>query len=307
MVVTLTGANLFAIREALEGIIAPFTVEHGDIAIERLDGEQTDIVRIRASLQSPPFLSARKMVVIRNAGTNKQFVESAATLLGDMPATTDLIMVEPKLDKRSVHYKYLKQATEFHDLEELNAASLARWVNETVSAQGGTITASDAQLLIGRVGDSQQLLLHAIEKLTLYSSHIDRQSIELLTDQTPQGQVFQLLEAAFGGQRQQAIRLYQEQREQKVDPLQIIAMLTWQLRVLALIQSAGNRPADVIATQAKLSPFVVHKSYGLARTLSRGRLRQLVSGLLALDVRAKREPVDLDEALQNYLLTLSMQ
>lgn len=307
MVVTLTGANLFAIREALEGIIVPFTVEHGDIAIERLDGEQTDIVRIRASLQSPPFLSARKMVVIRNAGANKQFVESAATLLGDMPATTDLIMVESKLDKRSVHYKYLKQATEFHDLEELNAASLARWVNETVSAQGGTITASDAQLLIGRVGDSQQLLLHAIEKLTLYSSHIDRQSIELLTDQTPQGQVFQLLEAAFGGQRQQAIRLYQEQREQKVDPLQIIAMLTWQLRVLALIQSAGNRPADVIATQAKLSPFVVHKSYGLARTLSRGRLRQLVSGLLVLDVRAKREPVDLDEALQNYLLTLSMQ
>jgi len=42
----------------------------------------------------------------------------------------------------------------------------------------------------------------------------------------------------------------------------------------------------------------------VARELGSKRLRQLVRELAGLDARAKRERIDLDEALQHFLLTL---
>jgi DNA polymerase III delta subunit len=81
-------------------------------------------------------------------------------------------------------------------------------------------------------------------------------------------------------------------------------MLAWQLHVLALIKTAGSRSAEQIAAQAKLNPFVVRKSQGLARHLSLEQLKQLIEELLQVDLKLKTVAVDADEALQLYLLRL---
>ncbi len=158
-----------------------------------------------------------------------------------------------------------------------------------------------------RVGASQQLLSNELEKLLLYDPRISRRTIDSLTDATPQGTIFQLLEAAFAGDRARALRLYAEQRALKVEPPQIIAMLAWQLNVLAIIKTAGERSSDTIAREAKLNPFVVQKSRNIARDISLARLKGLVSGLLKIDTRIKRTNTDPDEALRHYLLTLATE
>jgi DNA polymerase III delta subunit len=155
------------------------------------------------------------------------------------------------------------------------------------------------------VGANQQLLTGELDKLVLYQPEITQATIELLTEPTPQSTIFELLEAAFGGNTKRALMLYREQRALKVEPQQIIAMLAWQLHVLALIKTAGERSIDEIARDAKLNPFVVRKSAGIARQLTLTQLRTLVSNLLGLDVRLKSESLDADEALQHFLLRLS--
>ena len=102
-----------------------------------------------------------------------------------------------------------------------------------------------------------------------------------------------------------SIGLYEEQRAQKVEPAQIIAMLTWQLHVLAVIKAAGDRPVDQVAKEAKLNPFVVRKSQAVVKKLSIARLRSLVGDLLKIDIDSKTKGVDLDAALERYLLGLS--
>jgi DNA polymerase III delta subunit len=139
----------------------------------------------------------------------------------------------------------------------------------------------------------------------LYDPKITRQTIDLLTEPTPQSTIFQLLEAAFAGNSRRAMQLYAEQRALKVEPSQIVAMLAWQLHVLAIIKTAGERGVDTIANEAKLNPFVVRKSQSIARNLSLARLKKLVSELLKIDVASKRTSIDPDEALQHYLLALA--
>ena len=156
-----------------------------------------------------------------------------------------------------------------------------------------------------RVGANQQLLSNELDKLLLYDANISRRTIDVLTDPTPQSTIFQLLEAAFAGNSKRALQLYAEQRALKVEPVQIIAMLTWQLHVLAIIKTAGDRSIDVIAQEAKLNPFVVRKSQAIAQSLTLTELKKLVTDLLKIDTASKRTNLDPDEALQHYLLALA--
>jgi len=305
VITTLTGENAFGLGEELRKLTAAFLAEHDEFGLERVDGEEAEYGRIAETLTSLPFLADRKLVVLRKPSANKEFIDKAEELLAGVPDTTDVVIVEPKLDKRLSYYKLLKKQTDFREFKELDPGGLARWLVAEAGEKGGKLSSADANYLVQRVGANQQLLANELEKLLLHDAQITRQSIELLTIATPQSTIFELLEAAFAGNAKRTMQLYREQRQLKVEPPQIVAMLAWQLHVLALIKAARDRSAEQIAGEAKLSPYVVKKSQGIARKLTIAQLKTLVADLLDIDVRSKRVGLDTDEALQNYLLKLA--
>lgn len=305
MIRVLTGENSFALQAELQRVVAEFVVEHGELAVERIDGEEAEYPRITEALSSLPFLADQKLVVLRAPSTNKQFAEKFEQLLAEISETTEVIIVEPKLDKRLVYYKYLKKLDGFQEFAALDVNGLAAWLVAEAKARGGTLSSADARFLVERSGAGQQGLANELEKLLLYEPKISRQSIEQLVEPTPLSTIFNLLEAAFSGNAKRALGLYSEQRALKVEPPRIIAMLAWQLQILAIIKTAGERSASQIASEAKLNPYVVQKSQGIARSLSLARLRELISDLLDIDRRLKRTNLNADDALQHYLLKLA--
>lgn len=304
MIVTITGANDLLRKKELDSIVQSFLAEHGDMAIERFDGEETPSDRMAESIQSLPFLSARKLVVLREPGKQKSFAESIAVILESAAESTDLVIYEPKLDKRGTYYKTLKKVTDYRELGELDAPALARWAGEYVAEKGGKLTASDAKLLIDRIGPNQQLLKSELDKLLAYDDTVTRETIELLVERLPQSTVFELMDAAFSGNSQKTFDLYREQRALKVEPQAILAMLAWQLHTLAVVKAGAPRTADQIAKEAKLNPFVVRKTQAIARKLSIEQIKTLIRELLEIDIALKRTSIDADEALQMFLMRL---
>lgn len=302
---SLTGENSFGLSEELNRLTRDFLGANSDLALQRIDAEEADFTSIREALTSLPFLSDKKLVVLRSPSKQKEFVENFEQLLDEIPETTDVIIVEPKPDKRLTYYKTLKSKTQLEEFKPLDAAGLANWLVQTAKAEEGQLSSGDARYLVERVGQDQQLLSSELDKLLLYDKHVTRQTIDLLTEPNPQSTIFELLDAAFAGRQEQAMKLYNEQKALKVEPAQIIAMLAWQLNAMAIIKTAGDRSSDDIAREAKLNPFVVRKSLGLTRQISYQDLKQKVSGLLDIDTRSKRTELDVDEALQNYLLSLA--
>lgn len=304
MIVTLTGPNDHARKAELSTRLETFSAEHGDMAVERLDGEEATADRMQGALASLPFLTARKLVVLREPGKQKGFSEHISETLQAAADTTDVIIYEPKLDKRGTYYKTLKKETEFKEFAELDAGGLARWASVYAKDRGGQLSSMDARLLVERIGPTQQLLQSELDKLLTYDPAITSQTIELLTEPTPASTVFELLDAAFAGKTKRAFELYREQRALKVEPQAIIAMLAWQLHVLAVVKAGGAQTPDHIAKQAKLNPFVVRKSLGLTRHLTLEHIKRLITDLLHLDMQLKRSNLDADEALQLYLLKM---
>lgn len=302
---TLTGSNGFALKRELDARVADFVNQHGDMALERLDGEEAEFSRLTEALQSLPFLVINKLVVLRAPGANKQFVEKFEELLPTISETTDVVIVEPKLDKRTQYYKALKNKTELKEFNELDAPQLARWLVEAAKERQGSLSFGDANYLVERVGTDQYLLHNELTKLLDYDPKITRETINLLTEPSPQSTIFELIDAAFNGRTKRAIELYAEQRKLKVEPQQIVAMLAWQLHTMALLKAAGDRTPDQIAREAKLNPFVVRKNLPLVKKLTMAELKDLVARVLELDIQLKSQSIDADDALQHLLLTIS--
>lgn len=302
---SLIGSNSFALQKQLREISGVFIKEHGDLAVERIDGEEASYEQIQAAIDSVPFLSAKKLIIIQSLSSNKQSAEKIDELLSKIDDATDVVFVEPKPDKRGTYYKTLKKKTELEEFGEPDEHSLGRWLVQAAKSQDASLSAGDATYLIGRVGANQQLLANELVKLASYDPKITRQTIDLLTEASPEGTIFNLLDAAFSGNTKRTMELYDSQRAQKVEPQAILAMITWQLYPVVLIKSAGHRGPDEIARDAKMSPFVIRKSKTIADRLSNSELQAILDQMTDLDRRLKSEPIDADEAVRYVLMTIA--
>ena len=304
MIVTLAGGNFYMLKRRLDEIIGAFVKDHGELALQRIDAEAAEPQAILEAVQSLPFLADRKLVVLRNLGANKVAAEQIEQIIDSTGQSTDLIFYEPFPDKRTSYFKVLKSKTELEEYGEPDVQSLAGWLAAEAKKQGGEISHADANYLVERVGADQQQLAGELDKLLTYEPMITRENIDLLSVKTPQSKVFDLLDAAFGGNKNRALELYAEQRAQMVEPQAILAMIAWQLRLLAVAKTAGSRDSRRIAADAGLNPYPVQKAQSLASKISDERLKEMVREALVIDEKGKTSMIDLDEALKTYIITL---
>jgi DNA polymerase-3 subunit delta len=243
-------------------------------------------------------------VVLRALGSSKSASGQIEQIISSAGDTTDIIFYEPSVDKRTVYFKVLKSQTQLEEYTDLDTHSLAKWLIDEAKTQGGEISPGDANYLVERVGTNQEQLANELAKLATYEPKISRANIDLLTQKTPQSKVFDLLDAVFSGNKAKALELYGEQRAQKVEPQAIMAMIAWQLDLIALAMYGKGRDANQIAKDSGLSPYPITKAQRLAGKMDESKLKDMVSEALRLDELSKTTPLDLDEALKTYIVTL---
>lgn len=304
MIITLVGNNSFGTRNRLDELTSKFVAKYGDLALEHFDGEDNEASVIIEGLQSLPFLAAKKMVVIRNGGANKQFADQIEQIISSISDEVDVVFYEPVVDRRTAYFKELKTKTQLEEFNEMDSRGLTTWLTNEAKRKGGVLSFGDANYLVERLGSDQGLLSNELEKLLIYDNQINRDSIDLLTDPTPQSKVFELLDAAFSGKKEKAFDLYEDQRAQKVEPQAILAMIAWQLQQIAVAKLAGSRPPAEVAKDSGMKEYPLQKAKNLANKLSDNKLKQMVSEALDIDYRSKTTAFDLDEALKTYIISL---
>lgn len=304
MITTITGPNDLARREAIEAATAAHIAEYGDMALEKLDGAEDSVERMVESAQSLPFLCPKKLVILREPSKQKTFIDHVDEIIAASDEATDIIIDEPKLDKRSSYYKKLRKETDFKEFGELDTPALVAWLTQYAETAGGALTRQTANFLIQRVGVNQLLLKSELDKLLAYNPTVSEENIKLLCDPSLQSTIFELMDAAFAGNHRRALELYDEQRAQQVDPRELIGLLVWQLHTIALVKSMGQVSSSDIASKTKLRPFVIQKTSRITSRLSMRHIKSLIADLLSIDQAAKVSSIDLDEALRLYLLKL---
>lgn len=306
MTVAITGTNSFLAKAEAKALVDDFVKINGDLALERLDATEVTEQVIFAAIESMPFLASKKMVVVQDLSANQAASEALEQIIEGAGDSTELLILEGKLDKRSAYYKQLKKLTDFREFNELDESQLGEWLTGEAKRLGAKLSRSDAQYLVQRVGANQMMLSHEIEKLAQYNPEINRHSIDELTIENPSSTVFNLIDSAFTGNLAQALQIYDEQRRQRVEPQAIHGLLVWQMHNVSITAAAPpSMSSSDIAKQSGISPFVAQKSQRIAHGMGRRKIIEFMQLLRDIDYRSKHETLDYDEALRYAIVKLA--
>jgi DNA polymerase-3 subunit delta len=302
MIIAFIGDNAFAREKAAKEFVDGFIGAHGTNAVDRFIATDIELDTLSGAVTTSPFLSQRRLIIVRDISANKSIAERFEDILQQTADTSDVVVIESRVDGRSKYLQILRKMTDCREFAQLDSNELASWIVEQTKLLGGAISPRDAQYLVERVGSNQQLVSQEIDKLLLYNEQITKDSIDKLTEYAPQSSIFAMLEAAFAGNIKSALSLYQEQRAQGMEPQAILGMIAWQLHILALVKTGQDRDPGEIASAAKLNPFVVRKSLAVTRRLSFTDLSDLLELAANTDFKLKTSKMNADSAVSALLL-----
>ncbi len=278
MITLLTGENSFEIERTLTAIVADFAGQ-----LERIDGNELESPQLLDLLMGVSLFADKRLVIIKNLSENKVVWLMLADWIGRVSDDIDLILVEPKPDKRTKTYKELQKLAKVQDFTSWNERDIRvaeRWAVDEAKRLGFTLSATHARQLVERAGVDQWRLYHGLEKLGLFED-ITPELIDDVIEQEPNETIFALLETALMGKRVQLHRQI-EVLALSEDPYQAFGLLASQtVQLVTLVVT--DSPSAQVARAIGAHPFVLSKLAGPARKLSRAQAKQVLETMMECD------------------------
>lgn len=300
-ITTLAGDNSYLINQFIKDRLDNFVDPSG---IDRLDVTSISTSELIVRLSNVSLFSLRKLIIIRGLSHNSELCDDIDKILSQNLTDVELIIVEPNLDGRLKIYKQLKSKTDFKELKQLAEPALADWLTKQAKSAQAGLSYNDAVYLVDKVGPNQELCFQELQKLILYDQQITKKTIDLLIMANPRSQAFDLINAAFEKNHQQVVKLYEEQRLLKKEPIELIGLIAWQLHLMAVVMSASTKSYFDIAKDLGTYSSVIDKTARLARSLNAQQLSQAIERLLIIDDKTKQTAINSDDALLYFLLSL---
>ena len=297
MIAILSG-DQYQIESRYRALKADFLGANEALALEELDLElrselmPADLLGILANTS---LFNSRRMVVLKHLSSRGDFQERIEDICAAADQDVSLVIVEPKLDTRSRFGKYLKSQSGYEEHLPHRGRELEDWLIAQAADDDCHLERSLAAYLIEKAGNDCLLLEKEIAKLRLHPK-ISKSLIDDLVAANPSSQTFDFLDALMRGELDRALDFYQDQRQQKTDPMLILGLLVWQLRILVIFLGGKFSQSD-LAQEFGLKPFVMQKARNLSRSIKPQHLLELVKLCRRTDQRIRSEFINPDESL----------
>lgn len=288
MITVLTGENNFEVNQALQAIVRAF-----DGAAEKIDGSELDLKQIPDLLMGGTLFASKRLVVVKNLSENKAVWPDFADWLPRVSDDVHLVLVEPKLDKRTKTYKDLQKlatVTEFAAWSERDTAKAEQWAMGEARALDVDIDTASVRLLVQRVGADQWLLHHALQKLSVLG-RISPDIITEVIDANPSENVFDLFESALRGNGAKVKQMIAT-LELTEDPYRLFGLLSGQAFQLAALAVAGDKSNAEVAKDLGVHPYGLGKLATYAHRLGRGGAKKIIAAFAEADTAMKTSPAE---------------
>ena len=296
--------------------------------VTRLDGRSFNPDELFSIAGVLPFLSKRRMVILENPVTcfeklaNPKARDTFLRNLVGLPETTALVLVEKRpltedRDRRKGKLHWLEQwaisagdRVFLRHFVQLKGTALAPWIQGRARELGGQFHPQAAAKLGELVGDDSRRAEQEIEKLLAYVNYrrpVEVDDVQLLTTDTAEKNIFDLVDAMGMRNEKQSILLLQKLLEQE-DAQRIFSMVVRQFRLLLQAREVldGGAPDAEVARLLGVHPFVAEKVSRQARQFTLPSLEEIYRRLLELDLALKTSQMSDDElALQTLVARLA--
>lgn len=287
MIYLFVGENGYEIERELARRVAVFDGE-----VEKRDGESLVVADLQDLLQGQSLFSTKRLIILKQVSENKSVWEILASRIGSISSDTDLIIIEPKPDKRTKAYKDIAKLVTVQDFpiwthRDTNQA--VQWVVDEAKSRGVGFTDKHARHLVQRVGYDQWRLHHGIEKVSL-AGEISIEIINELIEANPDENIFELLDTALRGDIK-SVQSSVANLKLSVDAYQTFGLLSSQVLQLSALALTDKSSAEV-AKDIGAHPFVLSKLAQYAARLSKSDVKELVAETAETDMLMKSSGLD---------------
>ncbi len=322
MIYLFSGEDDFSLRRKIDLWKAEFAKKFSPQAITVFDGseiEERELIRLMDQQLAPSLFSTKKLIIIRDGLPTKAAQADLAEFILKLPTTVpaDFFVVfwqSSKLDGRlGFTKKFLASGITKTEFNLPHGAELNGWIKAMAKNLGVSITDQAIDLLAqflgrdlyeekkvgGRVIERKEAfdlwqVYSELSKLATASSNIDPALVKSLVKPRVPDSVFKLSDNLASRQSKQALEslanyLESASGDEKSAFIKIIGLLSEQFRSLLLVNLLSESGATPAAMAEKLGwstgrIFILSKH---AKNFSTIALKQLLSQLLAIDIRLK--------------------
>ena len=282
---------------------------------KRLDGPELAREALLQAIDTPPFLSERSFVELRDVDLNHlSEPEKILAVLSEIPDYCTIAFVQSaqfEPDGRLKLIKGLRElARELHFTRQSQGA-LTDWVSRRFAAAGKSIDLEAAQRLIFVSGDLMSRLIPEIEKVAAYAKgeRVTSADVDAVANHIPEAVIFEMTDYIARREYNAALSVLSELLAYKNNtPIAMLAMLGQQMRRLYAARLAVDKKLGtdyVMEVCALRYDYLATKLTASARGFTPGQLKRAVELCAEADYQMKSSSVD-DLELLKELVTRIM-
>lgn len=288
------------------------------LALSVYDGTQKEdqggpsYAAVVEDLRTPPFLTERRVVMIRDADA---FITAARDKLEnyvDNPSKVGTLILECRSFPKTTRLAKAIAAAggRLVECRKLRPHELAGWVVSQTRARKRQVDPATAARIVELVGPSQGLLVAEIDKLCLYAGEratITDDDVRALVGQSREEMIFAALDAAVAGRLPDALKLWHQVLAG--DPaarFKAVGGVAFKLRkwLAGYRMAAQGMPIRAIAPQVMM--WGREQELGnLMRRISEREMRRQLADLAELDAQAKSGARSIEMGVEAMLIRLA--
>lgn len=285
-----------------------FEKKFGDLNSQIFEGEELTAAKFSEAVDTLPFLSEKKLIIIRSAfqDTPTDELKKISEKIPEIQDHCVVVFVErKKADLRTSLYKALKKHGQIMDFPIMDKPELATWISNEMQKKGARISQRNTGYLAETVGPNLWQMSHEIEKLTLKAegSEITEEDIDKLVSPNIETTIFKLTDHLAQKNRRQSIGTLKNLIDSGENLVQTFFMIARHFRILIEIKDCveKNMNSGSIIKTIKEHPFVVNKGIGQCRNFDTGTLEKIYQKLLQIDIAMKTGKIKMSTDDQSEL------
>lgn len=260
---------------------------------ERYDATELTTEKLADIFAGLSLFATERLVFIDNPSAYGELWQNISAWNERLSDSTTVVLIEPKPDKRTGSYKWLKKHADVHEFqpfEQRDTHALVEWVRAYAKAQAVGLTSAQARHLVDRVGPNQWELAHAVDKLAL-AGEVTDQWIDDVSQASPHENVFLLFESTLNGDAERISHMLNVLRRTE-EPYRLLGLLISQVLQLATLTYGDGDSARVASDTGAKSAYPFQKLAPYANRLSKRQARDILELFARADTRLKQSDAD---------------
>lgn len=314
MIILIYGTDTFRSREKLQEVKKQFKEKHdaSGMNIVELDGARASLEEVSRAVTSSPFLSSKRLIVLKNLLTGDYDVDNAVSSIRRALDGNTILVFEEK-PKKDVKKLLAAKPEVVYEFDPMEGAELLQWIRQRGKSKGLSFVGRSVAKLIDltrlaedgkpkRAGANTWRLATEINKLAnLGRAEITEDDVLGVVSGDLEANVFQFIDALSAKEREASLALLHREFDGGNDAGRIFHLVVRQIRILLQVKKLTS------GEEGKLGfpPFVIERARKQAALWQNEALRVAHERLLEMDKNTKSTTISPETLLVQLVGTIT--